>query len=92
MKWAKLLKTEPKPVEKRGCNATVQIIDDVLCVNVWDKKVLKCRYFMQKDTYEHGYVDMETGIRHTAKLETAVYGNYSYYYRDPKNKIKFSTL
>lgn len=90
MKWAKLLKTEPKPIEKRGCNATVQIIDDVLCVNVWDKKVLKCRYFMQKDTYEHGYVDMETGIRHTAKLETAVYGNYEYYYRDTKNKIKFS--
>ena len=92
MKWTTLLKVTPtKPV--KGFNATLQVIGDTVCINLWDKTANTYRYFMNTKNYEHGYVDMATGQRHTAKLGTMAVGKDYYYYHDHvKAKVKLNKL
>lgn len=92
MKWVKLLKTVPtKPV--KGFNATLQVIDDVVCINIWDRTAVTYRYFINTKNYEHGYVDMATGERHAGKLSTLATGEKYYYIHDNvKKKVKLNVF
>ena len=93
MKWVKLLKTTPASIKKKGCNATAQLVDDVLCINLWDKTAVTHRYFINTRTYEHGYVTMATMERSTGKLSTMVTGENRWYsYGDTREKVKLDEL
>lgn len=92
MKWVKLLKTTPvKPMKK--FNATLQVIDNVICINLWDKTANTYRYFIDTKTFEHGYVNMATGERSIGKLSTMVTGEKFWWNYDAvKRKVNLNEL
>ena len=64
MKRKAIEKIEPAKTRKKGHIATVQTLDDIAIINVFDDKVLAVRYCINCKTGEHEYwTEKHTGKR-----------------------------
>ena len=75
MKRKAIEKIEPAKTRKKGHIATVQTLDDIAIINVFDDKVLAVRYCINCKTGEHEYWTEKNGWK-KGKLITAIEGNW----------------
>ena len=61
MKRKAIEKIEPAKTRKKGHIATVQTLDDIAIINVFDDKVLAVRYCINCKTGEHEYWTEKNG-------------------------------
>ena len=71
MKRKAIEKIEPAKTRKKGHIATVQTLDDIAIINVFDDKVLAVRYCINCKTGEHEYWTEKNGWK-KGKLITAI--------------------
>lgn len=75
MKRKAIEKIEPAKTRKKGHIATVQTLDDIAIINVFNDKVLAVRYCINCKTGEHEYWTEKNGWK-KGKLITAIEGNW----------------
>lgn len=75
MKRKAIEKIEPAKTRKKGRIATVQTLDDIAIINVFNDKVLAVRYCINCKTGEHEYWTEKNGWK-KGKLITAIEGNW----------------
>lgn len=75
MKRKAIEKIEPAKTRKKGHIATVQTLDDIAIINVFNDKVLAVRYCINCKTGEHEYWTENNGWK-KGKLITAIEGNW----------------
>lgn len=75
MKRKAIEKIEPAKTRKKGHIATVQTLDDIAIINVFNDKVLAVRYCINCETGEHEYWTEKNGWK-KGKLITAIEGNW----------------
>ncbi len=75
MKRKAIEKIEPAKTRKKGHIATVQTLDDIAIINVFNDKVLTVRYCINCKTGEHEYWTEKNGWK-KGKLITAIEGNW----------------
>ena len=75
MKRKAIEKIEPAKTRKKGHIATVQTLDDIAIINVFNDKVLAARYCINCKTGEHEYWTEKNGWK-KGKLITAIEGNW----------------
>lgn len=75
MKRKAIEKIEPAKTRKKGRIATVQTLDDIAIINVFNDKVLTVRYCINCKTGEHEYWTEKNGWK-KGKLITAIEGNW----------------
>ena len=80
MKRKAIEKIEPAKTRKKGHIATVQTLDDIAIINVFNDKVLAVRYCINCKTGEHEYWTEKNGWK-KGKLITAIEGNWYEYGR-----------
>lgn len=71
MKRKAIEKIEPAKTRKKGHIATVQTLDDIAIINVFNDKVLAARYCINCKTGEHEYWTEKNGWK-KGKLITAI--------------------
>lgn len=75
MKRKAIEKIEPAKTRKKGRIATVQTLDGIAIINVFNDKVLAVRYCINCKTGEHEYWTEKNGWK-KGKLITAIEGNW----------------
>lgn len=75
MKRKAIEKIEPAKTRKKGHIATVQTLDNIAIINVFNDKVLTVRYCINCKTGEHEYWTEKNGWK-KGKLITAIEGNW----------------
>lgn len=78
MKRKRVLMEEPVKTRKKGRVITVQTVENILVLNMYQDRKLKCRYCMNMDTNEYEVWDAGTGEWKTEKAHVAAGGSYYY--------------
>lgn len=85
--------TSPTETKKMGWIATVQQVENILVLNIYNNRSLKWKYCINTDTYEFMSYDPESKVWSNQKLDGLVGGEKWYYSNyETEKKLSFNSM